>query len=143
MNEYLGRVRGRGYKWGLGSLTVAVALAVLATASVAAQTAPAPEDLRLVVDGQGFIERLQWDPPADTADPARYDVNYRFASEDPNTAQVFWTTRNTHLTAAESFGSFVECEPGHHPSDEWIVWITYPTPAGPSQASNQVSMCFP
>lgn len=135
---------GQGFRtWGVGFLVLITALVGFATASVAADgQAPPPQDLRLVLDDGGEVERLDWDAP-DGVNPSVYEVNYRFASEAPSTSQVFWWTFNTHLTAAESFGSFVVCEDGHHPSDEWIVWITYPTPNGPSEASNQVSMCFP
>lgn len=38
---------------------------------------------------------------------------------------------------------FVACTPFHHPADEWVVWITYPTPNGVSLRSNEVSMCLP
>jgi len=141
MEQYTNRVMRPAISWALGVLLIMVASA---TAWAADQgPAPSPENLRLVLDDQGFVDRLAWDPPVDAPDPTRYDVNYRFASEAPSTAQVFWTTRETQLTAAESFGRFVKCEAGHHPSDEWIVWITYPTSSGPSQASNQISMCFP
>jgi len=106
-------------------------------------SSPAPENLRLVLNDQGFVDALDWDPPTGAEEPARYDVNYRFASEGPAGEQVFWSTRNSSLAADTSFGRFVECAPHHHPSEEWIVWITYNTPAGPSQRSNTVGMCFP
>lgn len=129
-------------------ITVALVLASLAaaisTASAASQgPAPAPEDLRLVLDQQGFVDRLDWSPPADGSEPSRYDVNYRFGGEDPATAQVFWSTTDTSLKASESFGRFVECTPDHHPSDQWIVWITYSTSSGESLPSEQITMCFP
>ena len=132
------------------SVLVSAALglsAMLVGASAASgegdESAPAPEDLRLVLDDRGFVEFLDWDAPSGAAGPTMYDVNYRFASEGPAGEQVFWSTRNSFLAAETSFGRFGECAPHHHPSEEWIVWITYDTPVGPSQRSNAVSMCFP
>ena len=126
---------------------LASALLVLSGASVAAGSeggpAPAPENLRLVVNGQGFVDRLEWDPPSVGSEPGLYDVNYRFANTGPIGEQVFWSTRDTFLDASSSFGRFVECTPQHRPDEEWVVWITYRTANGSSERSNQVSMCFP
>lgn len=89
------------------------------------------------------VARLDWDRPADGSDPRTYFVNYRFASDGALGEQVFWSTPDTHLDSAGTFGMFVACRAFHHPADEWVVWITYPTPNGISLHSNEVSMCLP
>lgn len=132
----------------LAGMALAVPVALLGAGPAASDNsaAPAPENLRIVVNDQGFVDRLEWDPPSDGTEPAFYDVNYRFANDGPGGEQVFVWTTDTFLAAwggRGAFGRFVECTPQHYPADEWIVWITYPTPTGPSERSNQVSMCFP
>lgn len=129
----------------LAGTALAVPMALLGAAPAAGDdgAAPPPENLQVVVDESGTVDRLEWDPPADGSEPAVYEVNYRFANVGPLGEQVFWWTRDTFLESSWTFGHFVECTPGHHPSEEWIVWITYRTADGTSERSNRVSMCFP
>lgn len=135
-------------KSGVVSAVAGVALAVSAVLVGAAPAAgddgkaPAPENLQVVLNERGTVDRLEWEPPPELGDePAVYEVNYRFASEVSE--QVFWWTRDTFLESTWTFGHFVECTPQNGLSKEWIVWITYRTPDGPSERSNAVSMCFP
>lgn len=142
--QYIEAELFRHSRWLISVLVLALLTTAVTTASAASQgSAPPPEELRLVLDQQGLVDRLEWNPPGDGSEPGRYDVNYRFGGEDPATAQVFWSTTKTSLAANESFGRFAECTPDHHPSDQWIVWITYPTPGGDSLPSERVAMCFP
>lgn len=124
----------------------AVSVSLLAASPAAAldhETPPAPENLRLVISEQGFVDRLAWDPPSHTSEPTRYDVHYRFANQDASGDDVFMSTRDTFLEGSGAFGRFVECGPRHRPDEEWLVWMTYQTADGRSAPSNQISMCFP
>lgn len=122
---------------------LALAFLPLSTTGAWASSTDAPRDLHLVVDENGFVERLAWSAPEIGPEPTTYDVNYHFANVDPRFAEVFRSTPDSQLVAAESFGRFVECSAGHDPSNEWVVWVTHPTQDGASEPSNAVSMCFP
>ena len=125
-------------------LGLATAAALAGSPAAAAGTpAPPPENLRVVLADDGTVARLDWDRPADGSDPNRYFVNYTFASDGAFGEQVFWSTTETHLDSAGTFGHFVECSPSPRPSDQWIVWITYRTPDGVSLRSNEATMCLP
>lgn len=131
----------------VGSVALGLSLALSSTPATAGPAAqdppPAPENLRLVLDDDGAVERFAWDRPSGSGEaPLFYEVNYFFANEGRWSAQVFWTTRDTFLEAAGTFGGGVECGPTHHPSDEWVVWVTYRTADGRSAPSNEVSMCL-
>lgn len=127
------------------SVALAMLAALLGTPAAAGEhgAAPAPENLQVLVNEQGMVDRLEWEAPSGVSEPARYDVNYRFAHDGPRGEQVFWSTEDTFLEASGTFGRFVECTPQHRPDEEWVVWITYRTPTGESERSNQISMCFP
>jgi len=106
-------------------------------------SAPPPENLRLVLGDDGFVERVAWDPPSGSSGTLTYDFNYRFPTEDE--FDVFTRTPNTYLTAwgGAPFGRFVECTPDLGHDYGWIINVTYQTASGSSLPSNVIRMCLP